>query len=109
VISVADGFQVDASQIRRHVANLEAVRARFDRVKAASAHIAQDDGAYGLLCSWLPPILEGRHQRQDELMSYVEENLMLAADSLTQVANDYEETDSAAGEAVRRAGDRLSR
>ncbi|AGZ46446.1 type VII secretion target [Actinoplanes friuliensis] len=106
---MADGFQVDAAQIRRHIAGLEAVRSRFGAVKSASAAISQDDGAYGLLCSWLPAVLEGRHRRQDELLAYVEENLTLAADSLTAVAGDYEDTDNAAADAVRKAGMRLDR
>jgi hypothetical protein len=96
---MADGFQVDPAQIRRHTANLEAVRTRFGAIRSASAAIAQDNGAYGLLCSWLPPILEGRHQRQDSLMAYVEENLSLAADALAEVAAAYEDADS-----IRKAG-----
>jgi hypothetical protein len=101
---MADGFLVDAAQLRRHAGNVEAIRARFDAVRAASAHIAQDDSAYGLLCSWLPAVLEGRHQRQDSLVSYLEENLALAADSLVAVADDYEEIDTRAAGTVRRAG-----
>ena len=100
---------VDAAQLRKHVANLEAVRARFGAVRSASAAIAQDGTAYGLLCSWLPPILEGRHQRQDSLLTYIEENLALAADALADVAAAYEDADTGAAEAVRRAGRGLGR
>jgi len=103
---MTDEFAVDAAQLRRHIANLEAIRARFGAVKSASAAIAQADSAYGLLCSWLPPVLEGRHQRQDGLVGYVEENLSLAADALAEVARAYEETDTGAADAVRKAGGR---
>jgi hypothetical protein len=106
---LADEFQVDTAQIRRHVGNLEAVRARFSAVRSASSHIAQDDGAYGLLCSWLPAVMEGRHRRQDDLVAFVEENLSLAADALTAAAAEYDETDNRVAGAVRTAGDRLSR
>ncbi|BCJ48666.1 hypothetical protein Asp14428_01410 [Actinoplanes sp. NBRC 14428] len=106
---MAEEFLVDAAQIRRHIGNLEAVRARFDAVRAASAHISGGDGAYGLLCSWLPAVLEGRHQRQDELVAYVAENLSIAADELASVADAYEETDAGAAQAVRRAGEGLGR
>jgi hypothetical protein len=101
---VTDELAVDAAQLRRHVANLEAVRARFGAVRSASASIAQDGSAYGLLCSWLPAVLEGRHQRQDSLVAYVEENLALAADALAEVALAYEEADAGAADAVRKAG-----
>jgi hypothetical protein len=103
---MAGGYQADLAQIRRHARNVEAVGARFAAVRAASAHIARDDGAYGLLCGWLPAVLEGRHQRQDSLLAYVEENLCLAADSLAAVAAAYEEADAGAADAIRRAGTR---
>ncbi len=106
---MSDEFAVDAAQIRRHIANLESVRARFGAVRSASASIAQDGAAYGLLCSWLPPILQGRHQRQESLVAYVEENLALAADALAEVALAYEDVDASAADAVRRAGERLGR
>lgn len=104
---MTEGFLVDPAQLRRHVSNLEAVRARFGAVKAASGHIAQDSGAYGMLCSWLPAILEGRHQRQDGLVAYVEENLSLAADALSSVARVYEDVDAVSADRIRKAGDRL--
>jgi len=103
---MAGGYQADAAQIRRHAGNVEAVRARFAAVRAASAHIARHDDAYGLLCGWMPAVLEGRHQRQDSLLAYVEENLSLAADSLAAVAAAYEETDAGAADAIHRAGGR---
>ncbi|MEV4642158.1 hypothetical protein AB0J80_32895 [Actinoplanes sp. NPDC049548] len=104
---MSEGFLADAAQIRRHAGNLEEVRARFAAIRAASAHIAQDDGAYGLLCSWLPAVLEGRHQRQDSLVAYVEENLAIAADELAAVAGAYEDVDAGAADAIRKAGSAL--
>lgn len=90
-----DGYTVDVQQLRTHAGSIEALKDRFDAVKTASAHIAQDDQAYGLLCGWIAGILEGRHTRQDELIAYVEENLTLAAKSLRDTADDYEELDAA--------------
>jgi hypothetical protein len=91
---MAEGFTVDAEQVRRHAQRIEALRDRFDAVKAASAHIAGDDDAYGVLCRWMVWILEERHARQDELIAYAQENLSLAAESLRAAARQYEETDS---------------
>lgn len=101
---MADGFLADAAQIRRHAAGLEQVRARFGAVRGASAHIAGDDAAYGLLCGWIADIFEGRHRRQDSLVAYVEENLALAAGSLAGVAEAYERVDDTAAAAIRQAG-----
>ncbi|OLF16202.1 type VII secretion target [Actinophytocola xanthii] len=91
---MSDGYTVEIDQLRRHASNLDALRERFAAVKAASAHISQDDQAYGLLCGWISGVLEGRHRKQDELIAYVEENLGLAATSLRDSADAYEELDA---------------
>ncbi|WP_067499516.1 type VII secretion target [Actinoplanes sp. TFC3] len=101
---MADGFTVDASQLRSHAARLDGLRGQFGAVKGASACITGDAAAYGLLCGWISDILEGRHRRQDELVSYAEENLSLLAEALRATAADYELTDSAAAENVHKAG-----
>jgi hypothetical protein len=99
-----DGFSVDAQQIRAHAARIDAVRQRFGAVRAASAAIAQDDAAYGMLCGWMAGILERRHVRQDNLIAYVAENLRLASDALIRTGQDYDEADDAAAQRLRRAG-----
>jgi hypothetical protein len=91
---MGDGYGVDIEQLRTHAGNIEQLRDRFAAVKDASTHIAQDDQAYGLLCGWISAILEGRHQRQDELVAYVEENLSLVATSLRDAADVYEEMEA---------------
>ena len=93
-----DGFDVDVQQLRTHAGAVEGVRDRFGAVKGASASIAQNDQAYGLLCGWIAAVLEGRHTRQDEIIAYVEENLTLCAESLRGTADDYETQDTVAGE-----------
>ena len=90
---MSDGFEVDAEQIRAHARNVDTVRSGFDAVKTASAHIAQDDSAYGLLCGWISAVLEDRHTRQDELVAYVDENLKLVADGLRRTADSYDGVD----------------
>src|SRR3954470_9560538 len=64
-------------QIVRHAGQIEAVRVRFAAVHQASAAVVGDETVYGRLCRWvIHPVLE-KHARQDELVSYVEENLRL--------------------------------
>ncbi|XVU27040.1 type VII secretion target [Actinoplanes sp. CA-054009] len=101
---MADGFSVDAEQIRAHAAKVDAVQERFAAVKAASSAITQDDAAYGLLCGWISGILESRHARQDQLIAYVEENLRLAGDALRQTGAGYDQADDAAAQRLRKAG-----
>lgn len=101
---MTDGFSVDVQQLQAHVARIDAIQARFGAIQAASAAIAQDDRAYGILCAWLPPILERRHKSQDQLIAYVRENLELAADALVSTGRDYDDADATAAERMRQAG-----
>jgi len=101
---VIDSVLVDASQIRRHAGNLRALQDRLDAVQAASASISHDDAAFGLLCSWLPPMLAARHRRQEELTDYIAENLSLLATDLHSAATDYESTDDRSATGIRTAG-----
>ncbi|MCR3749407.1 hypothetical protein [Lentzea californiensis] len=64
-------------QIVRHAGRIEAVRMRFAAVHKASAVVVGDETVYGRLCRWIIDAVLEKHARQDELVSYVEENLRL--------------------------------
>lgn len=99
---MSNGYKVAADELRAHAGHVEAIRNRFGAVKGASAHITQNDAAYGMLCRWMPAVLESRHKKQDELFAYVEENLNLVAQRLRRDADLYEEADRSAGDNVSR-------
>ncbi|MET8911546.1 type VII secretion target [Micromonospora sp. NPDC004551] len=94
------GWAADTEQIRAHAAYVEGLRSRFEAVRGASAHIARDDQAYGLLCGWISAVLEDRHTRQDELVAYVDENLRLVADGLRRTADSYDGVDGDAASSL---------
>jgi hypothetical protein len=104
---VNDGYGTDTAQLRTHAAHIEALRARFAAVKGASAHIAQDDQAYGLLCGWISGLLEGKHARHDDALAYVEENLTLVADGLRKNAAGYEAVEADASHSMKHLHSRL--
>ena len=101
---MADGFAVDAQQIRAQAAKVDEVRQRFSAIEGASSAITQDHDAYGMLCGWISAILHGRHLQQDELYAYVSENLRLAADALVHTGQAYEQVDDDVAHRIRRAG-----
>jgi hypothetical protein len=87
------GFTVEPDELRAHARNLDAFQARFDKVAAASKHIAGDGQAYGLLCAWIGMVLEGRHQRQDQLVSFAASNVGLVSKQIANQAATYEEAE----------------
>lgn len=95
---MSDRLEVDVDELRAHASNLMSIHERFAAVKSASDTIAQADDAYGQLCQFLPPVLEGRHQAQDECVDALAENIELLAEAVNDCAETYEEADAVAGE-----------
>jgi hypothetical protein len=95
---VAAGHPVASELFRAHASQLDALRMRFGAVRAASGRIERDQAAFGALCGWIFTGLGDRHGKQDELVAYVEENLLLAADGMRRVAAGAQELAELAGE-----------
>jgi hypothetical protein len=87
------GFTVEPDELRLHSRNLDGLQARFDKVAAASSHISGDGQAYGLLCAWIGLVLEGRHQRQDQLVTFAARNVGLASKAIADQAATYEDAE----------------
>jgi hypothetical protein len=90
---MAEGYEVDPDQLGQLASRFAAFAGEFDALVTASQAISQDDEAYGILCSWIPAILEGRHEEFDELIAYGQENMTLLAEAIGETADDYEATD----------------
>lgn len=93
---MAGGYTVESEELLAHAAALESLAERFEAIKEASTHIVQDDEAYGHFCVWMSSVMANRHQKQDDLVAYVQENLTLAAGELRAAAAAYDDTDTAA-------------
>lgn len=98
------GFNVESEQLRSHAGSIDAIKQRFARVKAASAHITADDQAYGLLCGWISGVLEGRHTEIDDVIATVESNLELVSKELRASADEYATADQANTDRIKSAG-----
>lgn len=90
---MGEGFAVSTDQLSDLSTRFASFATEFDAILTASAAITQDDEAYGLLCSWIPAVMEGRHEAFDELMRYGQENMTLLADAIGSTAESYESAD----------------
>jgi hypothetical protein len=88
------GFTVEPEELRLHSRNLDAFQARFDKVAAASKHISGDGQAYGILCAWIGLVLEGRHQRQDQLVTFAASNVDQVSKAIANQAATYDEAET---------------
>ncbi|WP_335987929.1 type VII secretion target [Glycomyces sp. MUSA5-2] len=90
---MSDHFEVVSDDLRTHAVSIDAVRERFDSILSAIDTIAQDNEAYGIICQFLPPILQGRQDEQKELTTMARENLELLAEALRTTADSYDSAD----------------
>jgi hypothetical protein len=91
------GWKVDPEQLRAHAAGLRELLTRFDAIRAASASTGLDTEAFGQLCQFLPPILDGHRDEQDELTEDLATNLELLAAGVEACAYEYESADADSG------------
>lgn len=95
---MGSGFQADPEEMRAHAASLLRIHERFANIKDASAHIEKTDNAYGKLCSFLPPVLDGRHTEQDNVVGELALNIELLAEAVKECAQAYEDADEEAAD-----------
>ncbi|MQM28234.1 type VII secretion target [Glycomyces albidus] len=104
---MSDHFQVVTDDLRTHAATIDSVRERFGAVLSAIDTVAQDDQAYGIICQFLPPILQNRQDEQKELTTLAQENLELLAQALNDTADEYDAVDEAVASDYRAIHDRI--
>lgn len=99
-------LEVIAGHLRDHADSIDDCLDAFSLVGGASEHVKLGTDAYGLLCSWLPPILGQKHDRFDKLVAEAKEILTDDAKALREMATEYETTDkTSAAEVEKAAGD----
>ncbi|MDA1363106.1 type VII secretion target [Glycomyces luteolus] len=87
------GWKVDPDQLRTHAAGLRELLTRFDAIRAASASTGLDTEAFGQLCQFLPPILDGHRDEQDQVTEEFATNIEMLADAVEACADDYAAAD----------------
>ncbi|RKT84496.1 Excreted virulence factor EspC, type VII ESX diderm [Saccharopolyspora antimicrobica] len=87
-------FQVEAEDLTAHASHLDGLADRFDTAISA-AETAMSDDAYGLLCSFLPPIINPTEEEGMAALKAAKEGVTTTADNVRQTAKEYQETDEA--------------
>lgn len=88
-------FQVEAENLTAHASHLEALTDRVDTAIAAAQEVSMSDDAYGLLCSFLPPIINPMEQQGLDALKSAKEGITTTAENVRQTAKEYQETDQA--------------
>ena len=88
----AGGFRVEPDDLVAHASHLDGL---VDRLNTASqaADYAMSDDAYGLLCAFLPPIINPTGEKAKETITSAVEGVQATAQNVRTAAKSYQDGD----------------
>ncbi|MFJ8912181.1 type VII secretion target [Amycolatopsis sp. NPDC102389] len=85
-------FEVDPDDLTAHASHLEGLVDRLNTAHAATGSAMSSD-AYGLLCAFLPPIVNPAGERAAETIKAAVEGIQSTADNVRTAAKSYVDGD----------------
>ncbi|MBB5854403.1 type VII secretion target [Amycolatopsis umgeniensis] len=85
-------FEVDPDDLTAHASHLDGLVDRLDTAHGATGSAMSSD-AYGLLCAFLPPIVNPTGERAAEAIKSAAEGIRATADNVRTAAKSYVEGD----------------
>ncbi|MCC8250409.1 type VII secretion target [Saccharothrix luteola] len=89
------GFEVIGGDLRAHAGKVDAHAASLGTAADAAAQV-MPDGAYGVICQFLPPLFNDVEALAHEALKAAREGLGAVAENLRHTADDYDAEDAAA-------------
>jgi len=87
-------YEVAPEELRAHGSHLDGLVDRLNTAVDAAKTVVMDDSAYGLLCSFLPPIVNATTQdKATETLGAAVEGVSTIADNVRTAATSYEDQD----------------
>jgi hypothetical protein len=100
------GFHVDPAALERHAGAVDEVAGRVEQARDAGASVVVGAGAYGVLCGFLPMLLEPAQRQAVRTLTEVATGLRTGASGVRAAARSYVRLDGASAEAYLRIGAR---
>jgi hypothetical protein len=88
-----DGFQIDTEVLRRHATRVGQVAGDVGTAQSAAGSSDLHGGAFGLLCSFLPPIVAGTDQAAKDAIAAIREAADGMAAELGVMARSVDQAD----------------
>ncbi|RJQ87890.1 type VII secretion target [Amycolatopsis panacis] len=95
------GFEVQADELTAHASHVEALVDRLHTAQQA-ANYAMSDDAYGLLCAFLPPIINPAGEKAKEAIDAAAEGVQSTADNVRAAAKSYQDGDDGQAQPLRK-------
>jgi hypothetical protein len=93
----AGGFNVEPDDLVAHASHLDGLVDRLNTAQQAADYAMSDD-AYGLLCAFLPPIINPTGDKAKEAIGGAVEGVQATADNVRAAAKSYQEGDAGQAE-----------
>ena len=90
-------FEVEADDLVAHASHLEGLVDRLNTAHTATGS-AMSPEAYGLLCAFLPPIVNPTGERAAEAIKAAAEGIQATADNIRTAGKSYVDSDKANAE-----------
>jgi len=88
-------YEVLTDDLRAHVSHLEGLMDRVQTAMQAAQTVSMDDQAYGLICAFLPGILNPMEEKGAQAMTAASDALGTTADNVNQAIAAYEDREQA--------------
>jgi hypothetical protein len=96
-------FQVNSAALTAHAGEVDAIGDELTQAAQAAQTVQTDTAAYGLLCQFVPALLNGLQQAMADGMNTAADSAHDTADALRGAAADYAASDSGASDRIRNA------
>lgn len=94
-------FNVFAEDLTAHASHLDGLTDRLDTAISAAEAVSMSDEAYGILCSFLPPIVNPTEEEGINALKAAREGVSATADNVRDTAKQYQETDDANADSLK--------
>jgi uncharacterized protein YukE len=91
-VTSGGGFEVQPDELVAHASHLDGLTDRLNNAVQAANYALSDD-AYGLLCAFLPPIVNPTGEQAKDTVSSAAEGMQATADNVRTAAQGYRDRD----------------
>lgn len=95
-------YEVVSEELTAHASHLDALTDRLDTAVSAAREVSMSDEAYGLLCSFLPPIVNPMEEEGMNALEAAREGVEVTADNVRTTAKEYDSNDDDNAESFKR-------
>lgn len=99
------GFEIAAGELTAHGSHVDGLSDRLDTTLAAARIASMGDQAYGLLCAFVPAIVNPMEEKAVDALAAAVDGMRATAEHIRTTARQYAERDEANAQPFRRTAE----